>query len=183
MNIFATGSVICAVKDNDELLNKALNSNSDNIFLLKANINSLQAVVNKCHQHLKRVFVHIDLAEGIGKDEASIQYIAEVIRPDGIMSTKANIVKLAQEHGLTAIYRVFLIDAQAMDSAKSNIAKYHPDAVEIMPGIAYEAITELKNSTNVPIIAGGFVRTKQNVKQACQSGAVACSTSNTTLWQ
>ncbi len=180
--VFHQDAIICAVKDNDAILSRAIASKRKYIFLLKANINSMAEVVKRCHDADKTVFVHIDLAEGVGRDEASIKYIAEVVKPDGILSTKSNIVKLARDYGMLAIYRVFLVDAQAMDSAKYNLAKLQPDAIEIMPGIAYEAISELKSFTDIEIIGGGFVRTEQNVRSALQAGAVACSTSNEQLW-
>lgn len=180
--IFPQGTVICAVKDNEQLLERALSSQRTDLFLLKANINSMADVVKRCHSIGKRVFIHIDLAEGVGKDEASIKYLADVVKPDGILSTKSSIVKLARDYGMIGIYRVFLVDAQAMDSAKYNLAKIKPDAIEIMPGIAYEAIRELRSFTDIEIIGGGFVRTEENVKSALEAGAVACSTSNEQLW-
>lgn len=173
--------IICAVKDDNDLA-KALTSNSNNIFLLKANINTVSSMVERCHSAGKKVYIHIDLAEGFGRDEATIRYISQVVKPDGILSTKVNIVKLAKEMGMVAILRVFLIDQQSMDSAAASVKKLQPDGIEIMPGIAYEAIRELTKLTDLPIIAGGFVRTKESANMAFQAGAIACSTSKKELW-
>lgn len=182
MNIFQQGNVIAAVKTAQDL-EVALSSGAQDIFLLKSNINTVAQWVDMCHSANKRVFIHTDLAEGFGKDDASLQYIANVIQPDGILSTKIGIVRSAIQLGLYAVYRVFLIDQQSMNSALANIDKYHPNAVEIMPGVAYEAIAELsEHAKDVHIIAGGFIKTKQSVEQALESGAAACSTSAQKLW-
>lgn len=182
MNIFQQGNVIAAVKTAQDL-EVALSSGAQDIFLLKANINTVSQWVDMCHSANKRVFIHTDLAEGFGKDDASLQYIADVIKPDGILSTKIGIVRTAIQLGLYAVYRVFLIDQQSMNSALANIDKYHPYAVEIMPGVAYDAIRELSdNAKDVHIIAGGFIKTKQSVAKAIESGALTCSTSSKQLW-
>lgn len=160
----------------------ALRSNADNIFLLKANINSATHWVDMCHKAGKKVFIHTDLAEGFGKDDASIEYLASTVKPDGILSTKIGVVRAANEYGLCGVYRVFLIDQQSMNSALVNIAKYHPYAVEIMPGIAYEAISELHQRSCANIIAGGFIKNSHSVKLAIEAGAVTCSTSSCHLW-
>ncbi len=181
MSHFEKESVIAAVKD-ENTLSAALESNCKYIFLLKANINTAAEIVERCHAYGRRVYIHIDLAEGFGKDFAGINYIAHVVKPDGILSTKTNIIKMSQEIGMFAILRIFLIDAQSMDSAVTNIEKLRPDAVEIMPGIAYEAVAELKKKAEIDVIAGGFLRTRENLLSAFAVGAAACSTSNTALW-
>jgi glycerol uptake operon antiterminator len=180
--IFEYSKIICAVKNEAELT-AALKTEYNTVFLLKADINSAAKQVKMCHDAGKRVFIHFDLAEGFGKDEASIKYLSNTVRPDGILSTKNSIVKLAKDYGMHAIYRVFMIDSQSMETATSNIAKLSPDAVEIMPGIAFEAIEELSKRVEVQIIAGGFVRTQADVDNAVRAGAVTCSTTSPLLWK
>ncbi|MCM1043388.1 MAG: glycerol-3-phosphate responsive antiterminator [Corallococcus sp.] len=174
-------NVICAVRG-EKKLQKALSSKSGSVFLLKADINTVQDVVERCHNAGKSVYIHLDLAEGMGKDEAGIRYIAQRIKPDGVLSTKINVVKMAKDYGLVGIYRVFMIDSQSMDTAVANINKVKPDAVEIMPGVAYDAIRYLKARVTTDVVAGGFVKTRENVANALQAGARACSTTEAELW-
>lgn len=175
-------TVIAAVKG-DESFEDALTSPCQHIFLLKANINTAKYMVERCHNAGKKVYIHIDLAEGFGKDEASLQYISREVKPDGIISTKNNVIRIARELGLFTVFRVFLVDAQSMELALINIEKTCPDAVELMPGIAYDAIKMMKERADVHVIAGGFLRTWQNVEDAFKVGAFACSTSNISLWK
>ncbi len=175
-------SIICAVKTESQL-KTALMSKSKYIFLLKANINTVLEEVKICHEHGKKVFIHIDLAEGFGKDEATISYLAKKIRPDGIISTKANIVKMCKDKGIFVVYRVFLIDGQSQNSAISNIKKLQPNSVEVMPGIAYEGLSDIKKECNTSLIAGGLITFSDQIEKALTAGAVAVSTSNAKLWK
>ncbi len=174
--------IIAAVKGDDSF-EEALTSPCRHVFLLKANINTAKQMVERCHNAGKRVYIHIDLAEGFGKDEASLQYISREVKPDGIISTRINVIRIARDLGLKTVFRVFLIDAQSMELALINIEKTHPDFVELMPGIAYEAIKTLKERSEANVIAGGFLRTRENLDSAFEVGAFACSTSNLSLWK
>ena len=40
------------------------------------------------HKANKKVYLHIEMIEGFGKDEAAVRYIANNIKPDGIITTK-----------------------------------------------------------------------------------------------
>ncbi|MBQ6998580.1 MAG: glycerol-3-phosphate responsive antiterminator [Clostridia bacterium] len=57
-----------------------------------------------------------------------------------------------------------------------------PDMIEIMPGIAYKAISAFAEKLSIPVIAGGLVQTSQEVEEAIKHGAEAISTGNTKLW-
>lgn len=172
--------VIMAVKDANSL-KCALASNKQVIFLLKSNIMTVASVVAQCKQAGKTVFVHLDLMEGIGKDEAAVEYVAKTVAPDGIISTKANLVKIAKAHGLMTVFRVFVIDSQGMETAFNALSKFTPTAVEIMPGIMGEITAQFANKTPL-LIAGGLVSKYKHVQDAIGSGAIAVSTSNETLW-
>lgn len=178
---FSENSIIYAVKGEKEL-ERALGYGGSYVFFLKADINTVADEVARCRKAGKKSFIHIDLADGMGKDEAAIRFIAQTIRPDGILTTKINVVKLAKDYGMEVVYRVFMIDSQSMVTAVNNIKKYSPDAVEIMPGVAYDAIRELKNALSVDVIAGGLIHTEENVNNAFGAGAVAVSTSCEKLW-
>lgn len=73
--------------------------------------------------------------DGIGKDEAAVRYVVERLKPDGIISTRPNIVKCAKSAGIFTVLRVFLIDSQGLSSALVYADKICPDSVEIMPGL------------------------------------------------
>lgn len=114
--------IIAAVKDEDSF-NAALSSKAGVVFLLKSDLLSAEETVRRAHESGKKILLHVDLMEGIGKDEAAIKFIAEKIRPDGIITTRPNIVKCARAKGLYTVFRVFLIDTQGLNSAIINADK------------------------------------------------------------
>jgi len=151
-------------------------------FLLSGNILEIEDRVKRLKDIGKKVFVHLDLIEGLGKDLAAVEYVEKKIRPDGILSTRSNLLKHGKDIGLVTVQRIFLIDSLSFESGIKIVKSYEPDFVEIMPGIAPRAISDLKKEIKQPIIAGGMITDKSDVIQALKAGALAVSTSKKTLW-
>jgi glycerol uptake operon antiterminator len=174
-------NIIAAVK-NEETLEKALLSNVEVIFVLSGDICKINDVVNKCHKANKKVYLHIEMIEGFGKDEAAVRYIANNIKPDGIITTKSSLIKAANSLGLDSVFRVFMLDSQSIKTAISNIERCKATNVEILPGLIPELISYFANTVDANIIAGGLIATKKHVEVAFEKGAIACSTSESSLW-
>lgn len=172
--------IIAAVRD-EESLKKACLSKARILFDLAPSIETLKKSVRLCQAHDKILFVHIDMAEGIGKDKAGLRYIKDA-GAEGIISTRANLIKVAGEVGLKTVRRVFLIDSQSVKTTVEFL-KIRPDMVEIMPGVVSErVIRQICAMAEVPAIAGGFIETKEEVMSALRAGVVAVSTSHAELW-
>jgi glycerol uptake operon antiterminator len=152
------------------------------IFLLRCDIISLPDKVSFFKSYNKTVFVHVDLIQGLGNDQMAIQYVHQNARPDGIITTKNNIVKYGRELGLSTIQRFFAVDSHAYASAVKTIEQTQPDAVEIMPGIIPRVIRELSMEIKKPIIAGGLIDCKEDIISVLGAGAVGISTSKEALW-
>nr|WP_278244328.1 glycerol-3-phosphate responsive antiterminator [Caloramator australicus] len=78
--------------------------------------------------------------------------------------------------------RIFLLDSRSLETGIKNILEDRPNAVEIMPGLAYKVIKKIHRHINVPVIAGGLILDKSDVENALSSGAVGISTSSRDLW-
>lgn len=183
MNVTETmksSGVVAAVKDEKGFRN-ALSSRASVVFLLKSELLTVGETVERAHAAGKKILVHVDLTEGIGKDEAAIRYIAERVKPDGVITTRPNIVKCAKACGLYTVFRVFLIDTQGLDSALSNADKLRPDAVELMPGLIPSLVGRFLAPSRA-VIAGGLITTREQATAAIKAGAVAASTSDPELW-
>ena len=109
--------------------------------------------------------------------------LVKLCRPDGIISTKASMIRRAQQLGLLAIQRYFLLDSLSLQNMLDQIDLHRPDFIEVLPGVIPSVIREITASTEIPIIAGGLIRSKQDVIQALQADAVAVSTSCAPVWQ
>lgn len=158
----------------------ALTSDAEVLFHLKASILDIQQELLRAAEYRKPVFVHIDLAEGIGKDRVGLRYLASC-GVTGIISTRAQLIKYAKECGLLAIQRCFIMDSKGMYSIRDVLDNTHPDLIELMPGVIDKAI-RLYAGCGVPVIAGGLIETKAEITAALSAGALAVSTGKRALW-
>lgn len=160
----------------------AIESRASLILLMNGTINRLVSPQFQEMSQAKPILVHIDLVKGLSGDREAIQFIRDFVRPAGIVSTKSSTLRAARKEGLPAIQRVFLIDSMSLDLSIESIRENGPLAVELMPGIATEAIVQIKNAVDVPIIAAGLIQRKDQVQRAIEAGADAISTSYEELW-
>lgn len=173
--------VIAAVKD-EEHLEKALKSACNIIFLLYGSISNVKDIVDKAHENGKVIFLHLDLTEGFSKDGAAVEYIANRIKPDGIISTRAHQIKCAKDFGLLTVQRLFIIDSLSIENTVKSAKSVSPDAIEIMPGIMPRIIKDLSEKLDVPLIAGGLISYKDDVISALNSNAHGVSTTAADIW-
>ncbi|MGO1368908.1 MAG: glycerol-3-phosphate responsive antiterminator [Senegalia sp. (in: firmicutes)] len=173
--------VIAAV-NNSENLKKAIESPSNIIFLLTGNIFNLNYMVEEIKKNDMEVYIHIDLIEGFSRDTVALDYINKNIKPDGIITTKSNLIKYAKNIGLFAIQRLFLIDSLSLDTGINSIKSIRPNAVEILPGVMPKITKIIHEKTNIPIITGGLILDKKDVIDSLKAGAVGISTSKEEIW-
>ncbi len=173
---------IIAAVNGEEALEAALASKTDTIFCLTPNIKTLEEWIKAVHLRNKKIYIHMDMAEGIGKDKFGIEFV-RTLGIDGIISTRANIIKYAKAVDLITVQRFFAIDAQSIKTIIETTSGTKPNMIEIMPGIAAKAIDKVKKALSIPIIAGGLIETEEEVATVINSGAYAVSTSNVKLWE
>ncbi|MGQ9006318.1 glycerol uptake operon antiterminator GlpP [Bacillus subtilis] len=167
------------MKQFDEFLNSSFSYG----VILDIHLGQLKGVIKEALKHGKNMMVHVDLIQGIKHDEYGAEFICQDIKPAGIISTRSNVIAKAKQKKIYAIQRLFLLDTSAMEKSMEFIGKHKPDFIEVLPGIVPTLIQEIKEKTGIPIFAGGFIRTEEDVEQALKAGAVAVTTSNTKLWK
>ena len=172
---------IAAVQKLDDL-DLALDSKVNVIFLLVGSIFNVADLVNQIKAKKKYVFLHMDFIEGIAADRTGVAYVAQEVRPTGIITTKSNLIRIAKEAGLMAIQRMFLIDRGAVQRGIKSVEQIQPDAIEVMPGIMPRIIREMADMTPLPIIAGGLVGYQEEIDEALEAGALAVSVGSSHLW-
>lgn len=175
-----TVSIIAAIRTKEEF-EQALCSDVDIIFDLNPDILSLIGRVQSAHASSKKIFIHMDLAEGIGKDKHGIMF-AKKIGVDGIISTRVSIIKTAREAGLFTVQRFFIVDSQSILTTIEAFKSSRPNMIEIMPGIVTKAIRILRSKTDIPIIAGGLIDTEEEISEALKCGISAVSTGKQEFW-
>jgi len=178
LDCLACNPVIAAVQQ--EGLQAALASPVQVIFHLGVDLMSLREVIDQVHNAGKYIFIHLDLAEGIGKDRAGVRYLAQC-GADGVISTKAQLIRYAKEQGLITVQRFFALDSKGMESIEEMAKNSNPHLMEIMPGVIRKAIRRFSGG-HIPVIAGGLIQTKAEVTDALGCGAAAVSTGRPELW-
>ncbi len=159
----------------------ALSSPADVLFYLECNLMTVEQRIRQAHNAGKTVFIHMDLSEGIGKDRTGLSYLAKC-GADGIISTKAQLIRTAKDLGLLTVQRFFALDTQGMGSVFEMLKNTNPHFIEIMPGVIPKVIERLAKE-NIPVIAGGLIETKAEITAALRSGATAISTGRPELWE
>ena len=177
---FISNPIAAAIRTEKDF-SKALRSDVDMVFLLHSNIMTVNQCIKEIHSSGKKAFVHVDFAEGIGKDRYGLEYLAK-LGVDGVCTTRTNIVRMAREMGLITVQRFFMIDSHSVGTSLESIKISKPDIVEIMPAIVTKKIKEFSSLVSVPVIAGGLVETKEEVQAALDAGATVVSTGETELW-
>lgn len=181
IDLLEISPVIAAIKD-DEGLKRCLDSECQVVFILYGNICNIERIVDTLKEGGKYAMVHADLVQGLGAREIAIDYLKENTRADGIISTKQKMVRRAMELGMFGVLRTFIIDSMAVDNTKEVLQGFRPDMVEVMPGVMPKVLRILRESTDVPLIAGGLISEKKEVMEMFSVGADAISTTNEELW-
>ncbi|HZZ44586.1 MAG TPA: glycerol-3-phosphate responsive antiterminator [Tepidisphaeraceae bacterium] len=128
-------------------------------------------------------FLHIDLVNGLSNDESGLRYVAGLDRIDGIITVRHHLAPVARKLGLMSVVRLFLQDGRAVERGLGVVEKSRPDAVELLPGVAYLEVADRFKGLNLPVIAGGLIRTHEIVDRIRAAGVRSVSTTNIKLWE
>ena len=106
--------IIAAIQNN--MLNKALESPAEIIFDLKISLLEIEETIKKVHLKNKKIFIHIDLADGLGKDKT--EKIGEYIQ-----ITEADKDSNVKSYSIEALFKIDNNFARNYDVEKANITK------------------------------------------------------------
>ncbi|MEH7444909.1 glycerol-3-phosphate responsive antiterminator [Bacillus sp. JJ1122] len=149
---------------------------------LEMHIAQLKNVNAMAEAHGKKMLYHMDMIHGLKADDYSTEFICQEYKPYGLISTKSNVILKAKQKGVIAVQRVFLLDSHALEKSYKLLGKTQPDYIEVLPGLIPELISEVNERVNIPLFAGGLIRTVQDVENALEAGAVAVTTSQKEIW-
>ncbi len=178
-----TRPVIAGLRDSAQV-EAAIRHGVGVLFILGEDIFALQDSVARAHAEGRLIFAHVDLIKGVGRDEAGVRFLAKHVGVDGILTTRSNLISPAKREGLIAVQRLFVLDSESLAAGLPTVVKAAPDAVEVLPGVILPTIAQELAARGAlpPLIAGGLIRTGAQVEAVLGAGAVAVSTSQTSLW-
>ena len=180
-DLFKISPIITAVKD-EQGLEKALKTESPVVFLLFGNICNITGLVDQVKNSGKIAIVHVDLIQGLSSKEVAVDFIHQNTRADGIISTKAPLVRHAMDLGMIGGQRTFLIDSMALETTKKQLLTFQPDFMELMPGVMPKILKTVRGYTEIPLVAGGLISDKKDILAAFDAGVDAVSTTREELW-
>ena len=180
------GSPVIAAVKNDADLARCLATDIEVIFILYGDLCSIPEIVGKIKAAGRVAMVHLDLISGLAPKEASVDYIRHMTRADGIITTRANLVRYAKELGLATVLRFFILDSLALSNIEKQAQFHHsaqPDVIEVLPGVIVPKVMKrICGMSRVPVIAGGLIHDREDVVNMLDSGAMAISTSTPEVW-
>lgn len=173
--------VIAAIKD-EEGLKLCLESESQVVFILYGDVCTIPDIVQTVKDSGRIALVHMDLVAGLSTKEVAVDFIRRNTGADGILSTKANLVRRAADLGLYTVLRFFVLDSKSLLQVESQWKSAKPDFVEILPGVMPKIIRKLKEMVEVPLIAGGLISDREDIIAALDAGAVSVSATSPEVW-
>ncbi|MCM3339649.1 MULTISPECIES: glycerol-3-phosphate responsive antiterminator [unclassified Paenibacillus] len=179
---FANQQILPAVRQMKDF-EKLLTSPFEYLVLLDVHIAQLKPIFQMSHPYQKKLLLHVDLIQGLQSDSYAAEFLCQEFNPYGLLSTKANVIIRAKQKGVIAIQRIFLIDNSSFEKSCSLLEKTNPDFIEVLPSPMLHVMNKSKQGPDIPLLAGGFIRTTADVDEALGAGAVAVTTSSKELWK
>lgn len=146
--------------------------------LMDVHIGQLKYMVDAAHAKGKKVFFHMDLLQGLTNDEYGCEYSCQMLKADGVISTKAKVLSTAKKNLCLAILRLFLIDTKSLKKGIALCQAVKPDYIEVLPGFSCSLLPYIQQEIETKIMCGGLIRTAEEIQYCFQMGAHAVTISN-----
>lgn len=161
---------------------RILKSDFEYLVMLDLHLTQLASISKYARSHGKKLLLHADLIQGLKNDECSAEFLCQVVKPYGLISTRGAALKTAKKNGVLAIQRLFLLDTIALETSYKLAQRVKPDYIEVLPGIVPQLIIRVQQDTGIDIIAGGLISKKEEITSVLDAGAKAVTTSCEDLW-
>jgi glycerol uptake operon antiterminator len=182
LQLLSESSIIAAV-NTPEMFDIALDSPSRILYILTGNPLDLPLMLARAKRCEKICLVNLDFIDGLARDRHAVQFLA-AHKVDGIVSTRSDVLKSAQQLHLITIQRTFAIDAAAITTALKSLSQFLPDAIEILPAVAAPKVARRLHAAypKLNLIGGGLIETVKEIEDLFHSGIHSVSVSNPRLW-
>lgn len=172
--------MIPAVRTEGEALEKALSGDHPGIFVLGGDVFKLTHRLTT-EERRPPVFVNVDVIGGVAGDTTGIGFLSRHV--EGIISTRSQVIELANSADLVTIQHLFAIDANAIERGLKRIERAKPRCVEVLPALSYPSmVSRYPEVLDRPVLAGGLLKTPEEVSFVLNAGAIGVSTSHQGLW-
>ena len=181
VNLLNGRPVIPGIKRAEDL-EAAMQSSCSVVFLLYGNLMNIEENIRKLKLAGKTVFVNIDLIDGFSGKQSVLDYMRARTQADGIVSSKATLLRYARSIGFLTILRIFAIDSQSYDNIPKQLELSRANALNIVPGWA-KLVAWASQDVDLPIIAAGLICDEEDGRKCLRAGAAAICSTNRAVWE
>lgn len=176
-----TNPVIPAVRGPDEDLDLALSGDHPAVFVLGGDVFKLVEKL-KGRKGRPPVVVNVDLVGGVAGDADGVGFLARHV--EGIISTNRRVIELGNSAGLITIQRLFALDLSSIERGIKLVKRAKPAYVEVLPALAYPLMASRHPEVRRwHVLAGGLLKSEEEVSFVLRAGATGVSTSHRPLWK
>jgi len=150
--------------------------------LMNFQLAQLPDLVKMMKENKKKVLIHSELIKGLSSDEFGAIHLIQTLGVDGIISSKPKVIDVCKKRKVIGIFRFFLKDSVSLAQSLEMAKKISPQFIEVLPACCLEIVERIKKETSSEILMGGLIGSKDQIKKCLNSGAIAVTTSNTSLW-
>jgi len=173
--------VIPAVRGPDEDLDLALSGDHPAVFVLGGDVFKLTEKLEG-RKGRPPVVVNVDLVGGVAGDADGVGFLARHV--EGIISTNRRVIELGNAAGLVTIQRLFALDLSSIERGIKLVKRAKPKYVEVLPALAYPLMASRHPEVQRwHVVAGGLLKSSEDVSLVLQAGAAGVSTSHRGLWK
>lgn len=149
--------------------------------LMNFDLIELYPMIQSLHAHGKKVILHLELTRGIANDEFGAIFAIQVLKVDGLISTKQKVIEICKKRGILGIFRLFLKDTLAFEANLRQLTHIQPDVVEVLPSIP-KYIQAINEHSSAVVISGGLLLDHHEINEAFAAGASSVTVSKIDLW-
>lgn len=179
--MFDSQHVIPAISNHQDL-KKFLSLPMAYGILMNFQLAQLPELVSMMRENKKKVLIHSELIKGLTADEFGAIYLIQVLKVDGIISSKPKVIEICKKRKVIGIFRFFLKDSLSLEQSLEIMRKLNPEYVEILPASSYEILPRIHRELNAHVLMGGLIATKTDIEHCIKAGAIAVTSSKIDLW-
>lgn len=158
-----------------------LRSACNPVILANIQLRKLSNVMDTLIAANKSVIINIDSCDGLSPDKAAIEFLAD-LGAIGIISTRVPTIQKAVQCSMIAIQKIFVTDRSTLPRSLRAVTQSGASFAQIMPSPMVGYLKMQEKQMLPSIIASGFVCKKDDIVQSITRGAIAVTTSDSSLW-
>ena len=181
MELLEANPVIPALKEEADI-EIVIKNDAKIVFILFGDLVSIPTIVKRLKEAGIVVFVNIDLISGFSNKDVVADFVKKNTLADGIISSKASLLRYAKGIGFSTIHRFFLVDSFSYNSIQKQLDISKADMVNILPGWP-KVVSWICEEVDKPVIAAGLVCDRESVNANLNAGAIAICSTNHAVWE